>query len=769
MNARKTIKSFVIGCGLFLLGAVHADTLTVTSGQTVTIDSAQTYDAVSLSGGTIVLSAGGVLTTAGGVSANTADSTICFAGGRLKTARQVLASGTTLTLVAEGGDVNVDFDCSAWIYGFATANSGKIVTSGTGKFVITLLQQSIGLGSDGLSLEQGQSGRMEVLGKTELAVNKDVFNAHEVYIAGDASINIGGTWITVGSLTGPGRVSGQAGGRVTISVGEGKVGSCLSHVDPSLSLVKSGSGVLLALGAVTPPFTVNGGEICAVTRGSIGYSRFRFKVDGVGTPTKTGMHLNELALMVEDVNISSGYSAYDMGAGYGGQSILDGKDSTKWWYDYDNQSAPSFDKAWVEVRFADRHILTGYRLKSSDWGGDVPKSWRLYGCDAGGDWELIDQKTDEPTAPTPENKWSPLYAVGCAQMPGTLSCPALTIAASTVLNAPMGTTFEAGLAVDGTACLAGTGAFAKTGTGALLSDSATELSAVTVCEGSLAFRTPISWKQWKLAIGDVYNLEGAEVTFGELAVYDADGNRLNVIGLPTFSSYTGGSFSDGQAKLLYDGQDNGQGWISSSGLNPSDEKTWKWTAFTLSETAPAVSGYNLRTATYLAAGSPKTWKLYARANEQDEWTLIDSQSNVTVPGSYSWYNGGKPWRVSSDAASGAAFPAETSVSVASGATLDLTQAAQTTLSQIVVDGDGEGVGVIRRGICADVGTLAVTYAGAVPKGSFSLPLKFEDVANADALANWTVTINGKVSRKKLAVDGDGQLGLTAPGMLLLFR
>ena len=89
MNTRTTIKSFVSGCGLFLLGAVHAGTLTVTSGQTVTMDSAQTYDAVSMSGGTIVLSAGGVLTTAGGVSVDTADSTICFDGGRLVTSATI--------------------------------------------------------------------------------------------------------------------------------------------------------------------------------------------------------------------------------------------------------------------------------------------------------------------------------------------------------------------------------------------------------------------------------------------------------------------------------------------------------------------------------------------------------------------------------------------------------------------------------------------------------------------------------------------------------
>ena len=794
MNARKTIKSFVIGCGLFLLGAVHADTLTVTSGQTVTIDSAQTYDAVSMSGGTIVLSAGGVLTTAGGVSVDTADSTICFDGGRLVTSATIAATGATLTLAGRDGDVCVDFAASNWINGFATGSNGKIEVTGAQKFVMSQkAAMAIDAGSASLSLKQ--TGRTEIHGATLYAYKDRFPSAGELFIAGESALNIGGMWITVGSLTGPGQVLGKTGGQVTVAVDGGKVGCCYSKIDPSLLLIKSGNGIVKVIGTTPNAFTVNAGTVRSVPRAELGYSQFRIKVDGAGGPsTQTGFALNELAYFVGDTDVTAQHtaSAFKTDAGWNGGTIFDGKDSTKWWYEYKPQENPSFENAWVDVTFPERVRVTGYKLKSPSWGGNWPTSWRIYGRDPGGEWELLDQRVEEPTAPEPELKWSPLYALDCGTNPGLLTVPAITLAKGTALGSVAdtkivcanlvdnGATYDfttgssviLNVASDLTADNAVGGSFVKAGNGTLESYGAPTLDSLRVSGGTLALRTPVAFKQWKLAIGDVYNISGGEVTFGELAVYDVAGNRLNVNGSPTMASYDAGSFSGTQAKYLYDNDDTTQGWINSSGLVPSNESTWKTTLFTLTDSAPAVASYNLETASYgsPANGTPKTWKLYARASASDAWTLVDAQTDVATPlSSYTWYHGGVPWRLAATAGSVAAFSAATPVTVDAGATLDVSCAAETVIGHLVVDGDGEGVGVIRRGICADAGTLAVTYVGAVPKGSFSLPLKFEDVANADALANWTVTINGKVSRKKLAVDGDGQLGLTAPGMLLLFR
>lgn len=777
MNTRKTIRSFVIGCGLFLLGAAHADTLTVTSGQTVTIDSAQTYDAVSMSGGTIVLSAGGVLTTAGGVESTAEGSTIRFDGGKLISKATIKASGSgKLALVGNDGDIQIDFDCASWGDCF-TSTSKAISLTGNRKLVLAIK------GRDGMAFGSAREGlSLAYTGRTEIHSGylTDYYTAFpkgEMFVSGTATLNIGGTWVEFASLSGPGLVDGDAGGQLTLNVPAGSSGKCFSSVAGAVALIKKGSGALEVFGRLPDDFSVTAGSVRAVTRGQAGgYSEFKLKVDGVGTSRKTGMQLNELAIFSDETDVTAGYekTSFDSAAGYNGGKIFDKNDGTKWWYEYSMVGGAVFDKAWVTVAYPERRLVTGYKLKTSDSGGDRPRSWRLYGRDPGGEWELLDQREDEATVSDYDNTWTPLYAVTDTGAQGKVAGKVVSLAAGTSLTVDQGVSFCYESLADEGAAVVVNGALVKSGNGTsdVWSAVGGTPEAICVASGTLAFHSPLSFKFWKLAIGDVYDISGGEVTAGEIAVYDAQGNRLNVIGSPTFASYTVGSFSDSQSKLLYDGEDSTQGWIYSSGLNPSDESTWKWTAFTLNETAPAVSSYNLETASYgsPANGSPKTWKLYAKANAADEWTLIDSQSNVTVPkSSYSWYNGGKPWRVSSDSASGSAFPAGTPVSVAPGATLDLTQAAQTVLSCIELDGDVTGFGTIRGGSCAANGIVRVTYADTAPTGTYALPLKFENTSGLQNVETWTLWINGRQSRKHLAVTVDGLLAVKPNGMVLIFR
>lgn len=456
----------------------------------------------------------------------------------------------------------------------------------------------------------------------------------------------------------------------------------------------------------------------------------------------------------------------------------------------DNVASPSFDKAWVEVTYPTRRVITGYKIKSQDWGGAVPKAWRLYGRDAGGEWELLDQQTAATVEPN--YHWSDEFVVDCGIHPGRLSCPAISLAKGTTLSAFANTElvcqsivdngatydFAAGSSVslntasDLTVDNAVGGAFVKTGSGTLESYGTPSVDSLRVSGGTLALRTPVALKQWKLAIGDVYNLSGGEVTFGELAVNDTAGNRLNVNGSPTMVSYDEGSFKGGQAMNLYDNNGGTQGWVSSDGLVPSNESTWKTTLFTLTETAPAVASYNLETASYGAPanGTPKTWKLYARASSSDAWTLIDAQTDVTTPSaSYTWYRNGVPWRLAATAGSVAAFGATTPVTVDAGATLDVSCAAETAIGHLVVDGDAASAGTICGGSFAAEGVLEVSFADASRKPPFALPLVCADVDGVANLKMWTVICNGKTLNAKLLRSPDGSLRVEPQGLVLIFR
>jgi len=301
---------------------------------------------------------------------------------------------------------------------------------------------------------------------------------------------------------------------------------------------------------------------------------------------------------------------------------------------------------------------------------------------------------------------------------------------------------------------------------------------IHVKEGTLAFRTSSTrWKHWKFVFCEIEpkNGEAKGISVGEVAVYDADGNRLNVTGTVTMARLTSEtSFGAERNPQMYDGiaADNNWGFLGSV-PDPADESTWKYTSFVLSDAAPPVAGYSLMSG---GGGTwncwPKTWKVYAREKETDEWVLVDSQTNVTLPNNnLTWYNGGNPWLVTSPQAGGAAaFPASTPVAVDPGATLDLSNAGATAISRLVVDADAVGYGTITGGVCAASGVIRVTVADKLPTGTVSLPLKIVDCADTENVRRWTLEVNGAVKANlRPHVAQDGTLTLDSPGCVIVIR
>ena len=795
---------------------LFAESLNVAGGETLTVSSDATYDSVTVSGtlvvsnanltssgalaltgGTVRLQSGATLTAAG-VNASSAESTIEFSGGRLVTSGQIKADGMKLSILSGAGDAFIDFEFSGWAYIFYTPNGGSISSSGSGALVLSIANgQNVGICQNSANFTLRHSGRSELRGGEFGLFKNNVFSqSGELFVAGGAALNMSGSWLAVGSLTGPGTII--SAGQLTLNVDGGSQGCCYSYLQSTTTMIKTGAGVLKAIGTMPASFTVRGGEVRAVPRSEVGYSQFKIKVDGVGAQPGNGMQLNELAFFAGEDDVTAGFAAtaFDKSSGYHGEGIFDKKEGTnsnKWWYNYDNAANPSFDNAWVTVTYPERRVVTGYKIKTADSGGVAPKSWRLYGRDEGGEWELLDQRIDEPTVPDSLYSWSPEYAVSCASHPGALECSSLSLTNGTKLASMPGTvlsvasltdagafySFAAGSSVEigaGADVLSqgivSSGAFTKSGSSNLVAYGAAAPESLHVKEGVLTLRAPVASRRWKLAIGAVDGEGG--VALGEFAVYDQDGDRLNVIGTVTMAGFDPGSFTSttSPGAKVYDGLDVGQAWCNLNGLNVNDESTWKWTSFTLAEGAAPVVSYNLRTATYVPGGRPKTWKIYAYDSESG-WVAVDSRENASMPGTAStWYNGGKPWLVSSAAAARvAAFPAATPVRVDAGATLDLTDAPSTQVSVVEVDGDAVGYGTIVGGACAASGTVRVTMSsGRLPMATTVLPLRLVDCADVENVAGWTLEVNGVVKAKRhLSVAADGTVTIEPSGLVITFR
>jgi hypothetical protein len=118
----------------------------------------------------------------------------------------------------------------------------------------------------------------------------------------------------------------------------------------------------------------------------------------------------------------------------------------------------------------------------------------------------------------------------------------------------------------------------------------------------------------------------------------------------------------------------------------------------------------------------------------------------------------------------AAFASTVPVTVGPGATLDLTDASLTQLSDIRLNGDAEGFGTIRGGTFAAEGTLRVTFACEVPGAPCELPLKIVGATGTSELRNWTLIVNGRIiANRHLVVGADGMLTVQPVGFVIGIR
>ena len=119
--------------------------------------------------------------------------------------------------------------------------------------------------------------------------------------------------------------------------------------------------------------------------------------------------------------------------------------------------------------------------------------------------------------------------------------------------------------------------------------------------------------------GDAPDLNKGDPTgigMAELAVFDAEGHRLNVTGTATMGALTEENFGGDYNGRMYDESDSSC-YLGNAVPTIAEESTWKYTSFSLSPSAPAVASYNLKSGSNGPSNSrPKTWRVYARARTQ---------------------------------------------------------------------------------------------------------------------------------------------------------
>lgn len=278
---------------------------------------------------------------------------------------------------------------------------------------------------------------------------------------------------------------------------------------------------------------------------------------------------------------------------------------------------------------------------------------------------------------------------------------------------------------------------------------------------------------------------------GELSLYDALGNRIN-LGLTQtdvtavaqmaagtcVSDKIGGRFyPNATLGKAFDGDKNtsAEGWAE---CQSKWEHTWGHVYMRLAEDAPAVWAYDFTTGpdpvnnwffnviswSFESSDDGVNWTVHHLVNETDGKALVPTAAGIG-------YGGEDGFGIAVEAAT--LPPASAVLSVASGAKLVLPADSSVAQTKLVLDFTQGNAGEIVNFRFAESGVLDLTCAEAKPKFvQQALPITLTDAADVANFANWQVVINGKASdRYKLGVDAEGKpvISWDPKGLTLLIK
>lgn len=639
-------------------------------------------------------------------------------------------------------------------------------------------------GTAHLSLEYTGATRVKE-GGFGLRANLSLTSGSELCLEGNGKVDLCGCELSVAKVTGSGEIVSTTNGAGTVrfTVPQGQTASCTCGLAANVKVAKSGAGTFELVSDACGGIRVDEGTVKLLNRAETGYSQYRFKVDSAYGDTFDGMHIAELRLYSGETDVTRPYASLSHALG-NAYRLFDGviaNDNNKWWFQCHYQTQPVFTEAYVDVIYGSRLPVTTYAWVSA---GDTapgakncrdPGSWRLYGRDRAGEWRELSRVGHREYTLTERNKESKLFDLECngrveagpvvVVKGATLElADDVTLACSTydcngALRIGTGARLVVGDDTDSTIAypnFTGSVSFEKTGSGTVkLLGPVTGIGELVVSGGTLKPMAGCDapWLQYKFVLKA--NAGNGDFQFGEIALYDRNGERVNLTANLSACSVEG---NDGWK--LFDG----------------DLSTCNW-----KQTAPLVAEFTLKgassVASYLYAPTslynnwhkaPSDWEVYARQSASDEWTLLDARQekcDQAYDKTWNGYNKGRPYlfTVVRDATQ-AAFDPTVAVFVKDGATLDLSD---TAIALAALRCDPASAGTIKAGALAASGTLDLS-ADALPRGAFELPLTFVGTTLPANLSGWTVTLNGAPTKLGLRAE-DGKLKLIPSGLWVIVK
>lgn len=554
-------------------------------------------------------------------------------------------------------------------------------------------------------------------------------------------------------------------------------------------LKKSGAGTLtLSPRSAMHSLSVSGGKVIVQSRAVTGYRWYKFTVRDCRSSASTATQMDELYWFDGGGNDLSDQRFYPIGNTFGYQ-LYDRSADTKW---FQNGSKSEW---FVNTVFPGVRPIRSYMYwTANDESVRDPSAWRIQASiDGVSYWDNIADVSNFVATTTRNTAAATTNFLISA--PTTVTIPTVTLNAGTSLEVSGDTTlsttgftssdfntpafcslsimnggvFAWNPSADKTlACLGldGGGTFKKEGSQNVTIYGDTSFTGgIHVAGGTLTMRT--AYRESRRFFKFVFEKSNTtKLQFSELALYDANGGRVN---LSANINYSSGSW---QGEKLFDGNE-------STGIYHDNNfpSTPGQVSFELKEgVADYVAAYRFCQSSGNGGWTdamPREWKVYARPDTSSEWELIDSRSGI-VPSypsdanMWKFYNGGVPFTFTNKVDGLAAIAPSCKVKIDGGATLDVSGTA-TTLANLAIDCSAATDATLVGGELAAVGEIAFENVSFQDGGTCSVPLAFVGTDGLSRMADWTVVVNGKVSRScYLSVVG-GRLTLCKKGLVLIVK
>ena len=620
----------------------------------------------------------------------------------------------------------------------------------------------------------------------------------DLEIAGGTTVDLKGFTQTIASIKAEGTLKNTGTSANLILTSDTKASVISGQTVGNLGVAKEGAAdltIVTADGQAIDKLHVRKGAAKVCGRDRLGHRFYRFAPTARYGSSGTSVQYDELYLYDENgTDITGQRSGFTSGAADDGsvtrpQLALDGDTETKFY-------CAKAENAWIALEFAEARKLSAYTFATGDDYGPIHKykgnpgktepkdydpktcrdvsGWRLECSDDGTTWWALDEVTDFVPEDTRMYAY-PKFEIGMSSAVTAFDTIMIDEGATLTLD---GTTasfvslYRNGAlnGINGAKIVTGAGTSIVYGDGAFS-------GTIDVGGGTLRFGDTGAVGPWfRLSITGNRTNAYNSVQLSELALYDAQGNRVNGNLAFNAKDKSATSLAAGEMTAIYGSKGGSEapdkltdGNLSTKGGLYTNVKPNPITMRLAESFASSkVFSYALASANDHAERDPASWTLEA-STDGTNWTVLDTRVLETVGdirNSWLAYNGGLPYFTTNFTAGATAFSPSATVKIGGGATLDLSCAASTVIGDLVVDCATGGS--IRRFVPAAAGTLTITGAPASWQ-ELTLPLAVTDVGSAANLEGWTVTANGRVLRGASVFVKDGFLCVRKSGLVIVVK